>query len=75
MHAPRRNGTPHDTFFRNYEPNGVLEMCFSYIQNMPFYFSSGKQELSICSFLEYCYTVVFVHDISCPLQKHVWFGV
>ena len=29
-------------------------------QNMPIYFPSGKYKLPICSFLEYCYTIVFL---------------
>ena len=34
-------------------------------QKMPIYFPSGKYKLSIHSFLEYCYIIVFVHNILC----------
>lgn len=29
------------------------------------FFPPGKYKISICSFLEYCYTIVYMHDISC----------
>ena len=41
----------------------------SYSQNMPIYFASKKYKLSIHSFLEYCYTIVLVHDILCPSNE------
>ena len=37
-----------------------------YFQNMPIYYPSRKFVLSNHSFLEYCYTILFVHYISCP---------
>ena len=57
---------PLDTFLRDHEPNRVSEMNLNYLQNMPIYHLSRKYKLLIRSFLEYCYTVVFVHDISFP---------
>ena len=41
---------------------------------MPSYYPSGKYELSMCSFLEYNCTIVFLNDISGPYQIDVWFG-
>ena len=57
---------PCGTFFRNHERNRVPEISLSYSQNMPSYFPSGRYKLSICLFLEYCYTIVMVDDISRP---------
>ena len=47
----------------NHESNRVPEMMLSYLQNMSFYYPSGKYKLAIHSFLEFYYTIVFVHDI------------
>ena len=58
---------PHDMFFRNHELNHVTEIRLRYLQNMPVYYPSRKYKLSMCSFLAYCYTIVFVHDIV-PLK-------
>ena len=55
-----------DTLFRNHEPNHAPELSLAFCKNMPTFFPSGKYTLSICSFLENCYTVVLVHNISCP---------
>ena len=41
------------------------EKSLSFLQNMSIYCLSEIYKLSICSFLEYCYTIYFVHDISC----------
>ena len=54
----------HDTFFKNGEPNHLLEMNLSYLQNMP--------KLLNCSFLVYYYTTVSEHDIFRTPQKNVW---
>ena len=66
-----RKHAPRDTFFRNHKLNHVSEMSLSYLQNMSIYYPSGKYKLSICSFLEYCYTIVFVSDI---LSRKMMFG-
>ena len=42
---------PRDTFFRNHEPNRVLEMSLSYWRNKPISYPSEKYKLSIRSFL------------------------
>ena len=73
-HVYLEERAPHDTFFRNHEPNRVPEMSLSYLQNMTIYQPSGKCILSNLSLLQYSYTIVFVHNILCPLQKYVWFG-
>ena len=53
--------------FRIYEPYHVRGNSFSFLQNMPIYYPSGKYKISIRFFqFEYWYTVKFVHDISCP---------
>ena len=40
--------------------------------NVPIYYPLGECKLSICSFLEYCYTIaVFMHSVLC-LSKDVW---
>ena len=57
-----------DNFFRNHEPSRVAEMSLSYSQNMPIYYSSGKCELSICSFLEDCYNCFHARYFT-PLEK------
>ena len=57
---------PLDTFLRDHEPNRVSEMNLNYLQNMPIYHLSRKYKLLIHSFLQYCYTVVFLHDIYFP---------
>ena len=33
---------PHNTFFKNHEPNGLSETSFSYLQNMLIYFHFRK---------------------------------
>ena len=63
-----------DTFFINHESNIVPEMSLSYLQSMTICYPSGKYNLPNHSFLEYSYTIIFVHDILCPSQKYVWFG-
>ena len=50
------------------------EMNLSYLQKMPIYYPSGKYKLSNCFFLDYSYIILFVHGISHPSQKYVWFG-
>ena len=62
--------TPPDTFLKNHEPNCVPETNLNYLQNMPIHYPSGKYKLSVSSFLEYCYTRHFVHDISCLSKGH-----
>ena len=57
------------TFFRNHEPNHVLEISLSYSQNMLIYFSSEKHRLLIRYFLEYCYIIAFAHNICASLKK------
>ena len=63
-----------DTFSEIVEQNRVPEMSFSCLQNVQIYYSSAKYKLSISPFLNYCCTVVFVHNILCPStgQKEVW---
>ena len=43
-------------------------MSPSYLQNVQIYYPSGKYKLSIRSFLGYCHTIVFVHNIM-PLKR------
>ena len=50
------------------------ELNLSYLQKMPIYYPSGKYKLSNCFFLDYSYIILFVHGISRPSQKYVWFG-
>ena len=54
---------PCDTFFRNHAPNCVPGM---FAKRAPIYFPSRKYKLSSRCFLECCYTIVFMSDISCP---------
>ena len=52
---------PSDNFFRSHEPNCVPEMNLNHMQNMSIYYPSGKYKLSVRSFIECCYIIVFVH--------------
>ena len=67
MHV--KNRLPPDIFFRSLEPNRVPEMSLSYLQSMPTYYPLEKFKFSICSFLKYCHTTVFVDDISYPSKN------
>ena len=59
---------PRYTFFKNHELNCVPYMSISYLENMPIYCPLRKYKLSVRSFLDYCYSIVFVHDIV-PLKR------
>ena len=47
-------------------------MSLSYLQNISIYFNSGKYKLSIRSFLEYFYTIIFAHVVFYIPQKDFW---
>ena len=63
--APRRNMHLVIFFFRNDE---LPEMSLRNLQNASVYYTSGKYKLLIRSCLEYCYTIIFVHNIV-PLKR------
>ena len=63
--APRRNMHLVIFFFRNDE---LPEMSLRNLQNASVYYPSGKYKLLIRSCLEYCYTIIFVHNIV-PLKR------
>ena len=64
----------------NFVPRAIFKIVYLKIAlampNMAIYFSSGKYELSICSFLEYCYhTIISVQHTLCPSKwclVHDW---
>ena len=66
--APRRNMYLVIFFFRNDELNRLPEMSLRNLQNASVYYPSGKYKLLIRSCLEYCYTIIFVHN-TVPLKR------
>ena len=69
MHGYMKKSARSDTFFRNCEPSRVPEMSLSHSENKATCFPSDTYKLSIRSFLEYCYTIVFLQDISYPSNR------
>ena len=66
--APRRNMYLVIFFFRNDELNRLPEMSLRNLQNASVCYPSGKYKLLIRSCLEYCYTIIFVHN-TVPLKR------
>ena len=57
------------TCLRDHKPNCVSEMCVNCSQIIPVYYPSGKYKLSIRSFSDNGYTIIFVHDILCLSKR------
>ena len=70
--APRRrNMHLMIQFFSYHRSSHVPEMSLSYLPSMSSYYPLRRctYKLLLHSFLEYYYTIVFVHDISCASKR------
>ena len=57
-----------ETFGAMHVPQG--NMHFLILFNVPSYYPLGECKLSICSFLEYCYTIaVFMNSVLCLSKR------
>ena len=72
----RRNMHLMIQFFSYHRSSHVPEMSLSYLPSMSIYYPSGRctYKLLLHSFLEYYYTIVFVHDISCASKGFLMHG-